>query len=246
MESETSSLLCLEGFSTGEFLNWTSEFALDVVHAAQERGYVVLHHFCDLLDPIRAKLLEDARGAMATSTILRCFLCLIRSQYMAHIDSSYSAEITDLNDAALAALSGKALKDRFRSFIESFKPGIILYVVIDSVQLLDEYANGNTDRIKKWLMSITKLVEYDKIIVKVLFTSIKSTTSSIDFFEHWENNANSSSSPAADKQLTRDDTFPHQVLRIVDDKKSGTNQASARRQGTPSKPIIPKQPSSVE
>jgi hypothetical protein len=183
--SNTSSFLWIEGYPTGAPLNFTTEFSLDVIHAAQARGYAVLYHFCELLALIEGMLQKNKGSHSAEETILKSLLWLAGSQCAHQFLPSFGKETLELQN--IIDLQGKKTTTLFRKCLKAFKPGTILYIVIDGVHNLEKQAGGRP-RLKKWLELLLSVAHDSNHVVKILFTSCRYDDIADTTFRDWEHN----------------------------------------------------------
>ncbi|KAF2875133.1 hypothetical protein BDV95DRAFT_603899 [Massariosphaeria phaeospora] len=170
MMSETSSILCIEGYQTGEPLNWTSEFSLDVIHAAHERNYAVLNYFCGLLGVISEELHKDQKGDMAATVILKALLCSAHSRCSNHMQFRAGFKKKHLDIRSVANLDDDETRDLFEKCLGAFNPGTILYIVIDSIDILENWVGGKTS-IKELMRVLSTAADKEHVVAKILFTS---------------------------------------------------------------------------
>jgi hypothetical protein len=106
------------------------------------------------------------------TTILKTFLCLAGSQCSHHFSSKFDTDI--LSARKVAELDDATTEKMYEECLAAFKPGTILYIVIDSVDDLEQWTGGRPS-IKKWLEKLMSTAhEKEHIVVKILFTSCTS------------------------------------------------------------------------
>ncbi|KAF1971536.1 hypothetical protein BU23DRAFT_600108 [Bimuria novae-zelandiae CBS 107.79] len=230
--SNTSSLLWIEGYPTGAPLNFTSEFSLDVVHAAKARDYAVLYHFCELLTVIEPNLQKDRDGTLALDTILKAFLWLATSEFLHHFEPGFEMGIPGIDK--IVDLDGKEIEKLFRQCLDALEEETILYIVIDGVHCLEQRI-GRKAVFQRWLERLVSIVSRRKRnVVKILFTSARSDGIVDTTFKLWTDVDDTDASSSTERTALKADRakkkapFQRNYDSIPEKTSRGSTQAIAR------------------
>jgi hypothetical protein len=173
IECNSSSLLWLEGYPTQAIFKWTTEFALDVVYAGQEKGYVVLYHFCDLI--ISAG--KDDHLQQPTA-ILKSLLCLLQKQMAGLTTGRVSKDAARLTADEIIKFDTKNAWQQLTDWIGALATGTVIYIVIDSIDTLHNGAKDFAEFTKGFVPKLSTLIrsKNPRTTVKILFTSLSPQT----------------------------------------------------------------------